>query len=431
MPARALILTAVVAALCLIALIRPRIGLYGYMWYAMMRPDILAWVEDMYPFSMCLALATALGSLVYVGNYGNVARNPMSRWLLLLQIPLALSVLTAYKTELAVGAYVEYIKMIAVILLIPVLIETEQQLRTLLIVIAASLGFIGLRYGAFGLVHGGVVLVKGYGGKLSDNNLLALGLAEVVPLCWYGRQFVRAFWMKSALLGMAFGSTVGIIMTNSRGGSLALALVILAMLRRSRHKLGLALVLILVAGGSAYMIREEYVSRMETLKAPEKEGSAASRITHAITAFEMWKDYPLTGVGFGGQNYVALSPKYTGVDDFHVVHNSYLEMLVDSGIFAFLIYTGMLWGTILWLDLSVKKLPKQQSARAALPLAIEISLMAFALGGTFYSAQRFDLPYILLVCAGCWREFSRTPPQSAGAGAISGEGSGLAANVSP
>lgn len=422
MPDRALILTAVVAVLCIVALVRPRVGLYGYMWYAMMRPDILAWVDNMYPFSLCLALATAAGSLAYAPNYVKVLRNPMSRWLVLLQVPLALSVAFTYKVELSAAPYLEYLKMIAVILLIPVLIETEQQLRTLLLVIAASLGFIGLRYGAFALMHGGVVLVGGYGGKLSDNNLLALGLAEVVPLCWYGRQFARALWLKTALLGMAFGSTVGIVMTNSRGGSLALALVILAMLRRSRHRLGLALALILVAGGSAYMIRQEYVARMQTLKAPEKEGSAASRITHAITAFEMWKDYPLTGVGFGGQNYVALSPRYTGIDDVHVVHNSYLEMLVDSGIFAFLIYAGLLWGTIAWLDFSVKRTAKQREGREAIPLAIQISLIAFALGGTFYSVQRFDLPYILLMCAGCWRDFSRSAPDLA---------AGLAAHVSP
>lgn len=420
MPARALILTAVVAALCLVALVRPRIGLYGYMWYAMMRPDILAWVDDMYPFSMCLALATAAGSLAHAANYGRVFRNPMSRWLALLQIPLALSALAAHKTAPAADSYLEYLKAIAVILLIPVLIETERQLGTLLIVIAASLGFIGLRFGAFALLHGGVVLVNGYGGKLSDNNLLALGLAEVVPLCWYGRQFARPFLLRFALLVMAFGSTVGIVMTNSRGGSLALALVIFAMLRRSRHKLGLAAVLFLVAGGSAYTIRREYVERMETLRAPTTEDSAASRLTHAETALRMWADYPLIGVGFGGQNYVALSRQYTGVEDIHVVHNSYLEMLVDSGIFAFLIYTGLLWGTIVWLDFSVKRIPKEQSGRAAMPLAIQVGLMAFALGGTFYSAQRFDLPYILLMCGGCWREVSRSQPL-AGARACTGK----------
>jgi len=175
------------------------------------------------------------------------------------------------------------------------------------------------------------------------------------------------------------------------------------------------------------------VERMATLKAPEQEGSAASRITHAITALQMWTDYPLTGVGFGGQNYVALSPRYTGVEDIHVVHNSYLEMLVDSGIFAFLIYTGLLWGTILWLDFSIRKFLKQDSRRAAVPLAIQVSLIAFALGGTFYSAQRFDLPYILLMCAGCWREFSRSmPPKAASGDKNSGTlAAGLAANVSP
>jgi O-antigen ligase len=146
---------------------------------------------------------------------------------------------------------------------------------------------------------------------------------------------------------------------------------------------------------------------METLENVHEEASAESRLLHAAIALKMARDYPLLGVGFGGFNYAALAPRY--MDEFnpqlmnHVAHNSYLQMLVDSGIFAFLLYSGLLVYAILWLGRSAARMRDTNPPYEPIPLAIQGALIVFAVGSTFYSCQRMDLPYIFLMAAAAWR----------------------------
>ena len=55
---------------CVAGLINPVIGLLGYMWYSLMRPDALAWTEGQYPYSLMLAAVTLFGAWRYAGNLG-------------------------------------------------------------------------------------------------------------------------------------------------------------------------------------------------------------------------------------------------------------------------------------------------------------------------------------------------------------------------
>ena len=52
------LLIVIVVALALLALVKPRLGLFGYLWFALMRPDILSWSVGVLPYSAILADAT-------------------------------------------------------------------------------------------------------------------------------------------------------------------------------------------------------------------------------------------------------------------------------------------------------------------------------------------------------------------------------------
>jgi O-antigen ligase len=92
------------------------------------------------------------------------------------------------------------------------------------------------------------------------------------------------------------------------------------------------------------------------------------------------------------------------VDQEHrqVVHNTYLQMLTDSGVFAFAIYVVLLWGTTWWLGRSAKRMREFDPKLAAVPLALRASLVAFAIGSTFLSRVQFDLTYFVLMAAAAW-----------------------------
>src|SRR5690242_20359833 len=163
---RELVLITVVAALCLTALVKPRIGLYGYIWFALMQPDALAWAYGAHPLSLALAVSTLLGSIRFAPNLISIARNPIVQLLLALQAPVLLSVVFAHDPSLSSEPLRLYARVIVMALLIPVLVRSQSDLRELLLITSLSIGLLGAKFGVYGLLRGGVAFSAGNAGFL-------------------------------------------------------------------------------------------------------------------------------------------------------------------------------------------------------------------------------------------------------------------------
>lgn len=417
MPLRELALVTSIPVICLCGLFRARIAIYGYVWFALMQPDVLAWCEGKYPFSTILAMAVLLGSIPHFRYLPLLFKNWTTGLLLLLQIPIALSIVFCEGNFLAPDRYIEYSKTIIVLLMIPVVLRTEKELRTLLVVMAFSMGLFGARFGLFGLRTGGALFNQVYGQQY-DNNTLGLALALVIPLCWFSRNFIESKWIRAALLATMAAATAAMIMTNSRGASLAAAAAILVMICRSKRRLGVLFAVALAIGPAIYVVKDQYFKRMSTLENYDEDASAEGRLTQWKVAFQMAHDYPILGVGFGSRNYIVISARYLNRANDIGAHNTYLQTMADCGIPALIIYTTLLFGTILWLGRSAKKIRVICPGSEFIPIALQGSLIAFAVGGTFGSFQRYDFSYILLMAAAAWR----TVYESLSANAESSEG---------
>ena len=408
---RQALLIPIVGLMCLIAPFQPIVGLYGYIWFALMRPDVLAFSSK--PYSMALAVTTLLGSLRYFFKVHLLFRSPIGLGLVLLQIPIFASVLFAQNSSLTYEQYTQYIHMMVMAFLIPIFIESVAQLRWLIFVMAFSLGFLGSKWGVYGVIHGGVRFSQGFGGLLADNNAFALALVMAVPFCWYSRELAKGFWNKAMFLGMTAATLPAIVMTFSRGAALALAAVMLLIGFRAKKKTGFLLLALFALGGAIFMVRAAYLDRLATVQVSPAESSARLRLIYTKVAYRMWKDHPLFGVGFGTLNEMALMGKYTELSNTHgaqVIHNTYLQMLCDSGIFAFGLYMTILFGGILWLQGSIRRMNKGHPHLAIYPLAIQTSLVGFAIGGTFLSRVEFDLTYIVLLAAASWYNIEKRLP---------------------
>jgi probable O-glycosylation ligase (exosortase A-associated) len=404
---RELLLILIVIVLSIIALPKPLWGMYGYVWFGLMRPDVLAWSIDKYPYSFVLAITTLLGSLRHVGRLLLLTTNPICRWLVLLQVPLAVSAVFAQVPELCAAPFWYFERVVLMALLIPLLVRTEREFQMLFLIIAFSLGTLGVKFGAWGLLHGGVRFTQGYGGMLSGNNEIALGLAMATPLCWYARRLSIARWARWLFLAMTVGCIAAVVMTYSRGGALALTAALVLIIMRENRRLLTFVVIFVLAAPAVYLIHDTYFQRLGTLRNPTEESSAASRLEYAKAAFAMWEDYPLLGVGFGQTNYVRLSTRYVGRKVDQVVHNSYLQTLVDSGVVAFLVYVGLMFGTIAWLQASATRARSDNPEMVVYLVAIQTALVAFAVGSTFGSIEHYDFYYMLLMCAACCYEIIR------------------------
>jgi putative inorganic carbon (hco3(-)) transporter len=396
---RAYILEFIVFSLSFIALFRPKIGIAGYLWFSLMRPDVMAYTWAPF-YSGLLALFTMAGSVRYIGNLGRLTRNPVVICFLVFLCFLGASVVAAVDQNLAVSPYTSFLRLAIMALILVMLTETQQDAKLYFIVFAGSAGLLGSKFGAFGLMHGGSRFAQGYGGGfLSDNNTLGLALAMTVPLCWYCKAMAPTrrqsyFWTALTLFNIS-----AVVMTYSRGAALATAAAFLMIASRSGKKMLTQLVLLgCLAAPAVYFVWDSYVDRIESISKTNDTGRG--RLYYWRAALRMWTDYPLFGVGYGNDNYVALLPNYLGREDPHVVHNTYIQMLVDSGIGAFGLY-------LLLLGLTYRRMSRVAADgietgnldQANMAYAIQASLAAFAVGSIFLSRCSFDYLYLLIMLA--------------------------------
>jgi hypothetical protein len=71
-------------------------------------------------------------------------------------------------------------------------------------------------------------------------------------------------------------------------------------------------------------------------------------------------------------------------------------------------YSGLLFGTILWLGKAAAIAKREMPGQELYPRAIQASLCAFAVGATFLSRVTFDMTYFLLIAAGALLVIQRT-----------------------
>jgi probable O-glycosylation ligase (exosortase A-associated) len=401
---RFILLQVAVAGISLGALINPLMGLYGYIWYSLARPDAMSWAEGALPHSLIMAICTLAGVWRFLPNLRLWIINPWVLSMLMLQVVMLASCLTAQYPDLTWGPYWNFVKYAIIALLIPLYVVTLKELRWLMLVIAFSVGLVGFRFGVFGLRAGGIHFEGGLGGFMSDNNTLAVALLMGLPFIWYSRELVTKRWMKMVAYLFLFTDIATIVMSHSRGAMLSLAVLSLVLVLRSRHKLTVLLLMAVLAAPTVYLVQDSLGDRLATFENLEEDGSASSRIRYWKAATAMAKDYPLLGVGFGTYNWVALSPNYLGItnEKQHVIHNNYLQMAVDSGIFAFLILLWQIYFSIFWLGRTAAMIKKTHPELLPYPKAMEASLIAYSVGSLFVSRTDYDFYYFLVMMVGCW-----------------------------
>lgn len=407
---RDITLLIIVATLCLSGIIMPWYGLMGYVWFSLLRPEILAYSPPNRPYSMALAIATLFGSLRELPRIVHAILNPFIGVFILLQVWYGASVVAAINRQLSVNDYIPFLQLTVMLFLFPLLIHEFRQLKVLVMVFGVALGTLGVRYGLYGLLHGGVRYAQGYGGTMNDNNLLALALACSIPVNWYCREL--ATWKPAKwFFGLTAGITaMGVVMFYSRGAIVTLGIVLpLMVLRANRKGLALAMLFGTFAGG-VVLAGSSLVQRVQTIAHYEDDDSAAGRLEYWKAALKMSADYPLFGVGFGGLNYIEQASRYlpNHNERGHFVHNTYLQVLADSGYPAMLTYCGLFFGSLWWLQKIRKALKENKPDAVPIVDALQLSLLAYCIGSTFVSRVMYDYGYMLVMATGCvWMAYRK------------------------
>lgn len=183
-----------------------------------------------------------------------------------------------------------------------------------------------------------------------NRNSFANTLASIFPLAYMLGRMAKGKLLKSTGLIASLWCVIGVILTYSRGGFLALAAGILALLifiKKGRWILiGVMLVLSVLI---LPRLSEKYFNRIKSIDTYEEDASATSRIAGNYAAINMIKEYPLFGVGAGNYNDVVMAfvpPQQSWLlTAGYSIHNVVLQAASETGfiglfVFLFLIIRG-------------------------------------------------------------------------------------------
>ncbi|HMO87206.1 MAG TPA: O-antigen ligase family protein, partial [Lacipirellulaceae bacterium] len=266
---------------------------------------------------------------------------------LLLGLIVATAPLSHWPTRSAEVAF-KVVQDLAIFTFIAHLAATPAELFRLTRWIVACCAFHGcfalVKYAAEGM--GPPERVYGAGaGSFADPNDLALSLVMVFPLAWWlvqsgatRRGRFLAFAALMAMLG-------GILITQSRGGLLALGAAVLVLGIRSRNPLAfLTKTLAIGATVLLLMLPTGSLDRYASIPQYQSDESAMTRVAIWKAGLRMVGDHPLTGVGAGtfelvyGKHYI---DRQNAGNVWRAAHSSYIQAAAELGIVGLLIWLAL------------------------------------------------------------------------------------------
>lgn len=376
---------------------RPYYGLLVFSWLAYMRAPDLAWSLQGLRMSLWVAIATLVGVVIAVLQRRErfAAFRPQTILMIALLGWIALSEQQAMNHFLAHRELVLFSKVVLVALVTTGLVQSQHRFRWLMIVIALSLGLLGLKYGLWGVLRGGARIAGGPGGFMKDNNGFALALNMGIPLLVGVALTERQRWFKVFCGVLVLFTMLSVFFTFSRGGLLTLVVIGAGLVLRTGRPVLAILLLVLGVGGFAALSSSEtisnYMARAETIGEYDEDRSAMGRIEAWKTAIRVAKRNPVFGVG--PDNLMVVYLDYSDTEERRVAHNAFLQLLAETGVPAASMWVFLILVTLIRLEMLSRSNPDTNLAIYARTL--QLSIVAYVTGGMFLDKAYFDLFYHL------------------------------------
>lgn len=405
---RDILLLTVFIGLIPFVFVRPWIGVLVWSWIAYMNPHLLGW-----GFTHSLPIAKLFGGLTIGIMLLRKDRKPVpatreTAILVLLIIFFTIGTVTAWVPD---EAWLEWNKVMKILLFTFVtmmLIFGHSRIRALLIVIALSVGFFGVKGGIFTLMTGGKYRVWGPAQSfIGDNNSLGLAMLMVVPLIVVLSMEARNKWFKAGGYVAAALTVVAIIFTYSRGDLLGLAAITSLAVLKSRKKLLLLMLIVPVALIGVSLVPQKLIDRAHTIKTYQLNASAMERIQAWGVAWNVALANPVLGAGFKFSynqprwlDYAMVKGGIWG-NKSRVAHSIYFQMLGQHGFVGAFLFVALLIFTYRKFS-KVRKVAKGSDGDAYLvryATALQIGLVGYMTSGAFLSMAYFDLLYAFVALA--------------------------------
>jgi probable O-glycosylation ligase (exosortase A-associated) len=395
---------------------RPMVGLYAYVFFAVLRPHFLfGWAGNLSNISDIVGIAMIAGwTLKGFGSWKLGRGRSVTAALSIFTVWVWLSATQALDSSVAYPWGIEMMKILAPFLVGVTTLKTTAHWRTLLWVIVAAQAYVGAEMN-LSYLGGWNQAASGYGGM--DNN--SFGISLVATL---GPAFALAMTEKrvttrlmAAVCALVILHTV--LLTFSRGAFVALLVVgataFLIMPKRPIY----VVTIILVALVTVRLIGPQLADRFATafVASEERDESADSRVRLWRDCLDVALKRPMFGIGPRNWPLIAADYGWTRGKEAHSVWMQTLAETGFPGVGALALFFGLaifrLW------PLARSRLNATSRLEAGGAMGVILSIVGFAVAGQFVTLTGLEIPYyttlvgvVLVKSAG-----EREAPATAGA----------------
>ena len=407
-----------------VTLFRPFFGLMMWCWIAYMVPHKLGW-----GLAAHLPVASAVGAtflLAFVFSK-EPKKLPMNQPIIIVYLLMlawwTLSFFVNPATDYALQQADKVLKIQLFTIITIMMVNTRERLFWLVGVIALSIASFGVKGGIFTILTGGDNRVWGPpGGFFEGNNEFGLTLLTILPLLRFLQLQATKNWQKHALTASMVFCFVAALGTHSRGALLAAAAMSAFFWWKSPNKMPILMAGVILIPTLYFFMPESWHERMSTIKVEDSGGetefyrntdtstwcgemtdkiqrhdlSAGGRVNAWCFAFNTALHHPVGG-GFDAFNPEAFLIYAPDPTDFHDAHSIYFKILGEHGFIGLALFLTLL--ALSWFRAgSLQKLATQKNMIWAAQLAamMQVSLLAFCVGGVFLGLCYFDLLYHLV-----------------------------------
>ena len=165
---------------------------------------------------------------------------------------------------------------------------------------------------------------------------------------------------------------------------------------------------ILGLAGAIYLVDENFISRIQTLKTTEiqeEEETGATRIIFWMTALDIAKDHPL-GSGYLGFDFYA--PEYlpeginTGFSRNRSVHSTWFEALTEIGYLGLILLLLMIYSSYATTRICLRRLKEDKDIENYFKIiALQAACVAYLIAMSFMNRFRAEILYWLILYTAC------------------------------
>ncbi len=405
----------------------PAAGLLCWEWFSIMSPhrQVFGFLLGQ-PLASLVAVATLVGWLISADR--KRWTGDLLPWVMLaLVLWMTVNGLASPQPEQNWLYWDRVMRTFAPVFLVFVLMTKQARMIGMVWVLVISLGYYGVKGGGFTIVNGGSGIVFGPPDSvLGDNNQLALGIVTELPLLYFLWRHTAHRLLRMGMLAALGLQVVMVFGSYSRGGVIALAVVLGLIWLRSDHKLiygGLGAAMV-VAGLS--VMPQSFWDRMHTLNNVEGDASFHGRLVAWQVAFRYAKEHFPFGAGFYVPQMAQIFNSYFPDEVTHAAHSIYFQMLGEHGFTGLALFLLMIGLALRNTGIVVRRTRGDPELAWLHDLAdmVRVSLLSFCVGGAALSMAYFDGYLILIALSSTMREMAAprrvTVPQAAAAPARAG-----------